>query len=276
MSAAPRERSVHLAAEMCTPPPHQGVRRLRVPVEQLAAGERALSKEAAVYVARVHRLGAGDAFTAFDPERAIEADAHVVSVGAGGRAVTVRVEGVRAAQVRAPRPVTLVQALGKGDRMDAIVRDATELGATRIVPVIAERSVVRPEDAEARAARWRRIAIEAARQCGRGDAPVIDAPALLLDVVAAIAAGGEGASGFGACLVPGAAGALGDALRALDPAAAVTIVVGPEGGLSPGEIAACEAAGLGCFALGPLVLRTETVCAAVLGALLILATRGGA
>ncbi|MEZ4313975.1 MAG: hypothetical protein R3F14_38630 [Polyangiaceae bacterium] len=62
----------------------RGERRLRVPVELCGAGEIELSKEAAVYVARVHRLGEGDAFTAFDPERAVEAEAVVVSVGAGG------------------------------------------------------------------------------------------------------------------------------------------------------------------------------------------------
>lgn len=245
-------------------------KRLRVPIEALEAGNLELSKEAAAYVARVHRLGEGAVFTVFDPERAIEADARIASVGAGGRAVTVRVEGVRPAEVRAPRPVTLVQALGKGDKMDAIVRDATELGATRIVPVIAERSVVRPEDVAARAARWRRIAVEAARQCGRGDAPVIDGPAPLLDAIAAMTAEDGRIQGFGACLVPGAAGELGAALGALDPAAPVTIVVGPEGGLSAEEIAACEGAGIASFGLGPLVLRTETVCAAVLGALLIL------
>lgn len=248
-------------------------KRLRVPIEALEYGERGLSENTAAYVARVHRLGVGEVLTAFDPERAIEADARIVSVGAGGRSVTVRIDAVRPAEVRARRPVTLVQALGKGDKMDAIVRDATELGATRIVPVIAERSVVRPEDVRARAARWRRIAVEAARQCGRGDVPAIDAPASLLEVVAASVAGLGGAGGLGACLVPGAPGELGGALQALDPEAPVTIVVGPEGGLSPAEIAACEAAGLACFGLGPFVLRTETVCAAVLGALLVLGRR---
>lgn len=251
----------------------RGDKRLRVPVSELGSGERELGKEAAAYVARVHRLGEGDTFVAFDPERAIEGDARIVAIGAGGRAVTVHVEAVRAAGVRAPRPVTLVQALGKGDKMDAIVRDATELGATRIVPVIAERSVVRPEDAAARAQRWRRIAVEAARQCGRGDVPRIDPPAELLAVLAAgsLASDEASAGAWGVCLAPGASAALGDALRAHDAGAAVTIVVGPEGGLSPAEIAACEAAGLASVGLGPLVLRTETVCAAVLGALLILA-----
>jgi 16S rRNA (uracil1498-N3)-methyltransferase len=246
-------------------------RRLRVPLEGLASGERALPREAAVYVARVHRAGVGEGLVLFDPEHAIEAEARVVAVGAGGRSVTVRIGAVRPAEVRAARSVTLVQALGKGDKVDAIVRDATELGATRIVPAIAERSVARPEDAAARAARWRRIAVEAARQCGRGDVPAIEAPAPLGEVLAALAARPEGARGFGACLAPGAPETLGAALGGLAAGTAVTIVVGPEGGLSDGEVAACEAAGLGRFGLGEFELRTETVCAAVLGALLVLA-----
>jgi len=250
----------------------RGEKRLRVPVDELGEGDRALASHTAAYVARVHRLAEGDAFVAFDPERAIEGDARIVSIGAGGRAVRVHIAAVRPAEVRAPRPVTLVQALGKGDKMDAIVRDATELGATRIVPVIAERSVVRPEDAAARAQRWRRIAVEAARQCGRGDVPRIEEPVGLAAALAGVM--DEGTAAWGACLVPHAAASLGDALRALDPHAPVTIVVGPEGGLSAVEIDACEAVGLRAVGLGPLVLRTETVCAAVLGALLILARSG--
>ncbi len=251
-------------------------RRLRVPIEGIAIGERELAKETAVYVARVHRLGEGDVFTAFDPEQAIEADAVIVE--SSGRSVRVRIEGARAAEVVAPRAVTLVQALGKGDKLDAIVRDATELGVSRIVPVIAERSVVRPVDASARLSRWRRIAVEAARQCGRGDTARIDAVSPLIEAVRALAPehGRGDAGAWGACLVPGAPALLGQMLLALPAKAPFTIVVGPEGGLAPGEIEACEAAGLACVGLGALVLRTETVCAAVLGALLVLDASPGA
>ncbi len=245
-------------------------RRLRAPIDALEVGERALAKETALYVTRVHRLAEGDAFTAFDPERALEGDARIVAIGA--RSVVVRIEAVRPAEVTAPRAVTLVQALGKGDKLDAIVRDATELGATRIAPVIAERSVVRPADVAGRAQRWRRIAVEAARQCGRGDVPQIDAPIPLIEAVRALAPTSlPAARPWGACLAPGGSASLGALLRELAPGEGFTIVVGPEGGLSPEEIAACGECGLAVAGMGPLVLRTETVCAAVLGALLILA-----
>jgi len=238
---------------------------LRVPLDGLAPGERALPREAAAYVTRVHRLGAGDRLVLFDPERAIEADAEILD--AGRRAVLVRVDEPRAA-LRPAREITLIQGIGKGDKLDAIVRDATELGATRIVPAICARSVARPD--AARAERWRRIAIEAARQCGRGDAPVVTAPVSFGE---AVRRPGEGAR---LCLDPRAPRAIGEALATIGPATAVALAVGPEGGLTGEELAEAERAGFTRVTLGPLILRTETVCAAVLGALLALGQRAGA
>jgi 16S rRNA (uracil1498-N3)-methyltransferase len=231
---------------------------LRLPLDALAPGPRALPPDAATYVARVHRLGSGDRLLLFDPDLAVEADAEIAE--AGKRAVVVHVGAVRPAGRRPAREVTLIQGTGKGDKLDAIVRDATELGATRIVPAICERSVVRPD--AARAARWRRIAVEAARQCGRGDAPSIFAP-LPFEAAVLLAHGA-----LSLCLDPAADRPLGAALSSLD-ARGVAFAVGPEGGLTKAELDAAEAAGLTRVTLGPLTLRTETVCAAVLGALLM-------
>jgi len=232
---------------------------LRVPFDRVEAGIVPLSAEAARYVTRVHRLREGDPFVVFDPDRAIEADAVISEIR--GRAVRARVETPRPS-ARPRRRITLVQATGKGDKLDAIVRDATELGASRVAPVLTERSVARPP--ATRAERWRRIAIEAARQCGRGDAPSIDPPAPLLDVLETL----RGCPGL--CLDPRATTHLGESLRPLANTEAVVIVVGPEGGLTEDELDAAVRSGLTRVTLGPLILRTETVCAAVLGALLAL------
>jgi 16S rRNA (uracil1498-N3)-methyltransferase len=233
---------------------------LRVPVEGLAPGDRALGPEASAYVAQVHRLGPGARLLVFDPERAEEADADVVRVDR--RAVTVRVGEVRPAALRPARAVTLVQGVGKGDKVDVVVRDATELGATRVLPAICARSVARPD--AARAARWRRIAVEAARQCGRGDAPAVDAPAGFEEAIERAA---EGAAAR-LCLDPKAETGLPAWLSGVAAGAPVAFVVGPEGGLTAEELAAAERSGFARVTLGPLVLRTETACAAVLGALL--------
>lgn len=245
---------------------------VRVPLPRIEPGEVALDGNAAKYVARVRRLGPGDAFVAFDPERALEADASVLDARPGR--VRVRLGEARPASVRATRAVTLVQAIGKGDKLDAVVRDATELGATRIVPAIASRSIPRIAEAAARTARWRRIAVEAARQCGRGDAPAVEAPVNLAEAVRRIAsepAPPEGRSAL--CLDPSGDEPLGPRLRALSAREEVAIVVGPEGGLDETELAVARDAGFARVSLGPFVLRTETVCAAVLGALLVVPSR---
>lgn len=239
--------------------------RLRVPLTSLAPGLLPLPEEAAAYVVRVHRLKAGDRFDAFDPERGVEAEVELVDLPARAAPV-VRVGDLRAASVLPARRVTLVQALSKGEKMDAVVRDATELGATRVIPAIAERSVARPEDAAGRADRYRRIAVQAARQCGRGDAPQIDVPTPLGAILTEFAARSDIA---GCVLDPEARAPLRDWLFNLSPEPEVVFVVGPEGGFTSPELLQCERLGFARVSLGPFTLRTETVCAAVLGAFLV-------
>ncbi|HEX7666196.1 MAG TPA: 16S rRNA (uracil(1498)-N(3))-methyltransferase [Polyangiaceae bacterium] len=238
----------------------------RAPIEGLATGERTLDAEAARYLARVLRLEAGDAFVAFDPKTAKEADARIVSIDHG--IVTVAVGEVRSARVVAPREATVIQGLAKGEKCDAIVRDATELGATRIVFAETARSVVKLEGdrARERLLRWEKIAAEAARQSLRGDAPVI----ALASWSEAVATANADAARF--VLDPAATTPAGAPLldAALDVERAVTIAVGPEGGLTDEELETAEKAGFQRVSLGPIVLRTETVTAAMLGALRVL------
>lgn len=235
---------------------------LRVPLCPIAPGVTTLPREAASYVVRVHRLREGDRFVVFDPELGIEADATLESIGR--HAAEVRIDAPRPAALRAERRVTWIQAIGKGDKMDAVVRDATELGATRIIPAISARSVARP--GEEKSQRWRRIAVEAARQCGRGDAPRVDAPMSLAAALSAARAT-DGVT-LGMCLDPHAETPLGARLAALAPDVEAVFVVGPEGGFAPEELGVCAALGFERVRLGALTLRTETVCAAVLGALI--------
>jgi 16S rRNA (uracil1498-N3)-methyltransferase len=232
-------------------------RATRVPVEGLQEGEWLLPGAAGHYVARVLRRARGDRLVLFDPGAGLEADAEVQSVD--GARVTVLSGAARpAAQIE--REVILIQAVGKGDKLDAVVQDATELGATRIVPVLSERTVVQPgAKASARVERWRRIASEAARQCGRARAPTVDELAPLLPAAAAIQ------GGLRLALAPGAGALAGPLL--LGEAGSVAFVVGPEGGLTEGELRALEGDGWIAASLGPATLRTETVAAAVLGAL---------
>ncbi|HEY4116625.1 MAG TPA: RsmE family RNA methyltransferase [Byssovorax sp.] len=236
-------------------------RLLRVPVEAPGDGERALPDDAAIYVTRVHRLGVGARFVAFDPALGVEADGELVRVDR--RSVIARLGAQRASRARPAREVTLVQGVAKGDKLDAVVRDATELGATRVVPAIAERSVRRPE--RGKAARLDRIALEAARQCGRGDVPVVDPVCDLAEVWPRFAPRGDA---LAVVLDADGEAPLGALFAALAEAAPVVIVVGPEGGVSPAELELARAHGFVAARLGAFVMRTETACAAALGALL--------
>ena len=222
--------------------------KLRVPFDDLAAGERELDAEQARYLVRVHRLRAGDAFVAFDPKRALEADGEVLSRD------RVRIGTPRAAP-SASRSVTWIHACPKGDKADAIVRDATELGATRIIFVHTARIVAKPP--ASRVERWQRIAREAARQSGRADAPEI---ALETKWDAAL----ETAADTRVCLDPRGA-SLRDVLARAK--GSLAFAAGPEGGFTDGEIEAAEKRGFVTCKLGAFVIRTETVPSAVLGAL---------
>jgi 16S rRNA (uracil1498-N3)-methyltransferase len=237
----------------------------RVAVPDLAPGERRLEGPTAHYLSHVLRLRAGDPFTAFDPAAAREADGTVISVERG--AVDVRLGSVREGAVRAQRSVTWVQGLAKGDKCDAVVRDATELGASRLVLSATRRSVLRLEPARAlsRRLRWSKIAEQAARQCGRSDAPEVLACPSWEDAIVSCA---DVKARF--CLWNGATEPL--ALHLLDALArgdSLAFACGAEGGLADSEIRFAVAAGWTAASLGPFILRTETVAAAVLGAVLI-------
>jgi 16S rRNA (uracil1498-N3)-methyltransferase len=236
---------------------------LRVPVSELVTGEMTLDTDASRYLARVHRVKPGDAIVLFDPAVGREAEARVAAVDKSS--VRVAVSAIRAATVRAERAVTLVQAIGKGDKLDAIARDITELGATRLVVAETARSVVRLGGrAEERMQRIRRIVVQAARQCGRGDAPEVLGPLPWEEALRAATTPG----GTALCLWEHATDPIGPRLRRLGPVEPLAIAVGAEGGLEAAEIDAAISAGFAPVSLGPFILRTETVPAAVLGAVL--------
>jgi 16S rRNA (uracil1498-N3)-methyltransferase len=237
----------------------------RAPVPGLAAGERTLEGGVAHYLAHVLRLRAGSEFVAFDPTAGTEADAVVVHIE--GASMAVRFGAPRAGRAPPQRSLTWIQGFAKADKCDAIVRDATELGATRIVVATTRRSLVRLDDARAtaRLMRWTRIAEEAARQCGRSEAPVVDRPVAWADALAGV---DPVAARF--CLWERASRPLGPPLfEALARGAALAFACGPEGGIDDDELEVATARGWEATSLGPLVLRTETVAAAVLGAVRI-------
>jgi 16S rRNA (uracil1498-N3)-methyltransferase len=239
---------------------------LRVPVHQLEAGEISLDPDAARYVARVRRAREGERILLFEPREACEATATVIAIGRAD--VRCRVDPVRPSTSVPERKITLLQGIGKGEKMDAIVRDATELSATRVVAVETQRSVAKiGHRAESRRERWNRIAVEAARQCGRGDAPEVVGPVAWAD---ALDEGADTNEPLRLCLWEDAIDPIGRAFRDLSSKRPLVIAIGAEGGFDLPEIDLARSRGFSIVSLGPFILRTETVAAAVLGAALVL------
>jgi len=214
-----------------------------------------LPPETASHVAKVLRARLGDELILFNGDGrefrgAIFAlrGSHVsVSVGEGGLV-----------DRESPLAITLLQCVPRGDRMDFIVQKATELGVSRIVPVMSQRSVVRLDagQAESKAIHWRAVAVSACEQCGRNRLPKIDAAQPLLNYL------GNPASTQGPRLVfaPDAAvAAPSERHPGLNSqTAAAQIAIGPEGGFADDELEAFRVTGFSQVSLGPRILRTET------------------
>jgi len=165
-----------------------------------------------------------------------------------------------------PTPrVTVVQALPKGERGELAVEVLTEIGAARIVPWAASRSVAvwKGERAEKSLAKWRATAREAAKQARRAHFPEVTAMAATAEVAALI----RNDAGVAVVLHEAGTQRLGDVALAED-VRDLLVVVGPEGGLSAEEIAVFEEAGAITVRLGAEVLRTSTAGVAAVGALL--------
>jgi 16S rRNA (uracil1498-N3)-methyltransferase len=174
-------------------------------------------------------------------------------------AVVVSVEDHQTLDRESPLSLTLAQGISRGERMDWIIQKATELGATRIVPVFTKRSVVRLDDkqAERKLQHWRAITVAACEQCGRNRLPDLITPIDFFDVLP------ESFTPGATRLLLSPSGDLRiDDLR--DIHTGVTVLIGPEGGLDEVEQEAAIAAGFKAVRMGPRVLRTETAAIAAL------------
>ncbi|MBO8128546.1 MAG: 16S rRNA (uracil(1498)-N(3))-methyltransferase [Peptococcaceae bacterium] len=162
--------------------------------------------------------------------------------------------------------VVLVQGLAKGDKMDLVVQKATEVGVKGIVPLVTERAVVKLSETKARQRRdrWQKIAVEAARQSKRRVVPQVAPVQRLDEFLGSLPC--ETAVFF--LWEEEHSRIFKEELRSREKPGEVYLLVGPEGGFTPGEAAAAQAAGAVPVSLGPRILRTET--AGVVAAALVL------
>jgi 16S rRNA (uracil1498-N3)-methyltransferase len=210
---------------------------------------------------QVLRTQPGDVITLFNGEGG-EFQATVTRMGRSE--VAVEIGTYHPVEREAQRPVHLLAGITANERMDWLVEKATELGVASITPLVAERSVLKlkGERADKKRAHWQGVAVAAAEQCGRNRVPVVHA-AVTLNEWLKQAADGER---WVLSLAQGLAQTP-QALSEMAGKAAVTVLSGPEGGLSPTEEAAALSAGFKPVTLGPRVLRAETAPLAVLAAL---------
>jgi len=219
--------------------------------------EIALDAEAARHAARALRLTVGAEVVLFDG-RGGEYTATLIAVERGR--VVARTGPRNPIERESPVAVSLAQGLAKGERMDLIVQKAVELGVAELHPVLTERCEVRldAQRASKRLARWHGVAQAACEQCGRNRLPTIHEP-IALDVWLSRAT-----TGVRLVLDPAAHERLGAHPVGAD---GVTMLIGPEGGLSQRELDDATRAGYLAVRLGPRVMRTETAALAALVAI---------
>ena len=226
-----------------------------------------LESDEARHLRDVLRLKAGDAVYVFNGEGK---EFHCrVEEGRRDSARLSVIAEVEPARPESPLQLTLAVALLKGEKFDLVVQKATELGVTRIVPVVTKLADIRlrdASDATKRVGRWQRIALEAAKQSGRAVVPEITSPvsfaALVQDAVSKL----KGTADTLNCLMFSERD--GESLRAASerlPASLprLTALVGSEGGWANEELAAGREAGWTIVTLGGRTLRAETAAIAV-------------
>jgi 16S rRNA (uracil1498-N3)-methyltransferase len=210
-----------------------------------------LDADEARHLTRVLRLGAGARVFVFDGEGA-EYECEVAR--AAKHEVELNLLRRLDDAVESPLRLTLAQALIKGDKFDWVIQKTTELGVTRIVPLVTDHSDVRraEERAEQRLQRWRRISIEALKQCGRRKLVEICEPAPF-DVFCEPAV-------KDACLIFSERGgeSLADVSAKFGDVNQLSICVASEGGWSERELREAESCGFTPVSLGTRILRTET------------------
>ena len=216
-----------------------------------------LDSEESHHCSHVLRLNEGDRVTVFDGAGR-EGQATIASTTSSR--VTLKIAGT----TKTPPPpceITLAQAIPKGKNMDLIVQKAVELGASKLVPILSDRTIVQldADETAKKREKWRTVALEACKQCGQNHLPVISAPMNMKDFL-------ERADKSSLLLIA----SLQPDARTLKFVLSeytqqhgalpkrVTVFVGPEGDFTPAEISLAKSHGCQPITLGPIILRTET------------------
>jgi 16S rRNA (uracil1498-N3)-methyltransferase len=234
------------------------VPRLHLPLPLSPGATVPVSGNAFHHVVQVLRLKPGARLILFNGEGG-EFQASLTRVAP--RSATARVEAFLSRETESSLTVLLAQGIAKGERMDYVLQKAVELGVSTILPLLTERSVVNlpGHRLEKRLHHWRGVVISACEQCGRNCLPTILEPLPVRTWLASYRH-----AGLALLLDPLAKRGLRELSQ---PDSAISLLIGPEGGLSSTELTLAQAAGFIGIRLGPRVMRTETAGVAALAAL---------
>ena len=232
--------------------------RFFLPSSCISDGFVSISGNDALHIARSLRMKRGEVITVCDAAQMTEFECELDSISPEN--IRARVLSSQKCVAEPPFKVRLYQAMPKGDKLDTIIQKAVETGVFEVIPFESERCIVKAEPAkfEKQTERRQRIALEAAKQCGRGIIPTVRQP---ISFDRALKEMAEGDIAF-MCYEGGGTQALGELISS--DGADIRFMIGPEGGFSEKEVEKAVQAGLGLAGLGKRILRTETASSFVL------------
>jgi len=232
------------------------VPRIYTPAELAVGASITLEKSASAHVAKVLRLSPGDAVIAFNGN----GDDHRAEIVEVGKRVRVRIRARARNTSESPLRIVLVQGISRSDRMDFALQKSVELGIVEFQAVVTEKSSVRLDAVrmDKKVRHWQAVAISAAEQCGRSTLVAIKTPITLMQWLDS-----ANAAKTVITLEPAARKTLRDCAIERECA----LLIGPESGFSPREVAQIQNRGMTLARPGPRVLRTETAAVAAVTAL---------
>lgn len=221
--------------------------------KDIAKDRITITGDDASHMRKVLRLAAGDMITLCDGN-GNDYTAMIEKIGPEG--ITTGIMSVMKSKTEPPVEITLFQGIPKSDKMDFIIQKSVELGVKSIVPMNTERTVVKfgsNKDIEKKLARWRRISMEAAKQCNRGVIPEVLHPVDFDNALKLL-------NNDGLVIFPYENEKENKLMHYLCKTSTkkVSVIIGPEGGFSEKEVNSAKLAGILPVTLGPRILRTET------------------
>jgi 16S rRNA (uracil1498-N3)-methyltransferase len=228
--------------------------RVHVDAELAVGADIALPQAQSHYLKHVLRLKPGALLQLFN---GVDSFDYQAVLGADGKRLCASIEAASVVTTESPLRSEIIQGLGHADHMDWMIQKTTELGVSRISIFPSERTQAPLKSArlEKKRQHWRGVAISACEQCGRAILPAIHYHDNLAHALAACTSDLRLLLEFSGAPLP-------TALHA--PRDSIAILLGPEGGLNPGEIELGKSAGFIPVSLGPRVLRTETAATSAL------------